>query len=153
MFRYCQLRIDAVKAALRLDQDADVSTMPDSYRSKLKFRPENGQVTPYYPKGTEFEGEHALLLVKNGQANPIDAECAAAAGMSPAQLEAKQREYLAASAGIRGKKDMDMFMTGAIEGYGPGTTDDVTVYIHGPNWDAWQSAEEQAKAAITKDVI
>lgn len=142
-----------MKASLNLDQDADLSTLPDHYKSKLKFASRRGQLTPYFPKGTEFDGEHALFLVGTGQASPADEECAKAAGMSPEQLHVRQRGYLAASKGIKGKKDLEMFMAGAIEGYAEGTTDANPVYIHGPNWDAWQAAEAAIKSEITKDVI
>lgn len=142
-----------MKAKLRLNQDADLDTVTDAYKVKLQFEKRHGKMVAYYPKGTEFEGEHALALVLNGQADPSDAECAEAAGMKPEQLEVVQRKYLAASRGIKGKKDFEMFMAGAIEGYTPESTDEHVIYEKGPNWDAWQLAEQQAKAEITKDTI
>lgn len=138
-----------MKAALNLPHDADLTTIPDAYRPKLAFELRAGKMVAHYPKGTEFEGDHALALIQNGQACPIDEEAAKACGMSPEQLQGKQREYLAAVKGIKGKKDMEMFLAGAIEGYEPGTS----TYIKGPQWDAWQAAESAATAAITADVI
>lgn len=142
-----------MKAALNLDQDADLSQVSDAYRLKLKFEMRQGKMVPFYPKGTEFEGEHALRLVSTGQASPSDPECAAAVGMSSDQVQAKQREYLAASRGIKGKKDLAMFMAGAIEGYAPDSTDANPVYIPGPNWGVWQAAESAKVDDIKKDVI
>ncbi len=142
-----------MKAALSLNQDADLSTMTDEYKVKLKFEMRHGKMTAFYPMGTEFEGPHALDLVRNGQANPIDEECVVAAGMKPEQLLVIQRKYLAASRGIKGTKDFEMFMAGAIEGYAPESTDENVIYMPGPNWDAWQAAAQSKIEDIKKDVI
>ena len=142
-----------MKAKLSLNQDADLSTMTDEYKVKLKFEKRGGKMTAFYPLGTEFEGEHALALVLNGQADPSDEECTEAAGLKPDQLLVVQRKYLAASRGIKGKKDLEMFMAGAIEGYTPESTDDKVIYQKGPNWDAWQAAEAAQIATVTGDVI
>lgn len=142
-----------MKSALNLDQYADLASLPPAYQSKIKFKTENGKPVAYFPKGCEFDGEHALHLVKTGQASPIDEECAAACGMDANQLASKQMHYAAANVGIKGKKDLEMFLAGAITGYAPGTTDENPIYIHGPNWDAWQAAEAAAKAAEERDTL
>lgn len=144
-----------MKAVLNLDQHADLDTLPPEYQDKIEFIPTPGSQEPtaIFPKGTIFEGEHALQLCRTGQASPADDECAKAVGMTPLQIAMNNRKYAAAVAGIKGKRDLAMFMSGAIEGYGPGTTDENPVYIHGPNWDKWQAAQEARKAAIKQDVI
>jgi hypothetical protein len=135
-----------MKSALVLDQFADVSTMPEEYREKAEIVFVNGKQDWIYPKGTEFEGEHALDLVMRGQAAPIDEECAKACGMSPAELRRCQRQYLAASAGIKGKNDLALFMGEVIDGYLPGTTDAKPIYKPGKYWDKYQKATaEKAK--------
>lgn len=141
-----------MKAILLNDEDVTLKELPESYQAKLSFRP--GKIPkPYFKKGTEFEGEHALFLVGNGQASPSDDECRVACGLTPGQLSKVSRTHAAALAGITGEKDMAMFMAGAITGYGPGTTDETPVYLKGPNWDAWQEATRDVVATVTKDTI
>lgn len=144
-----------MKAILNLDQFADLDALPPEYQSKISFVLETGRETPsaIFPKGTIFEGAHALHLVKTGQASPADDECAAACGMNQAQITVNNRKYAAAMAGIKDKKDLAMFMAGAIEGYGPGTTDEKPVYVKGPNWEAWQAATAGVVAESVKDSL
>lgn len=142
-----------MKAVLHLDQDADLTTITPEYQAKLAFRKERGKMVAYFPKGCEFEGEHAIALVGTGQASPSDDECAVACGMTPEQIKAKRINYAADAAGVRGTKDREMFLAGAILGYAEGTTDEKPIYIKGPNWDAWQAAEQAEKAKAEKDVI
>ncbi len=66
--------------------------------------------------------------------------------MTAGELARCQREYLSAMAGIRGKKDQDLFMAGVIDGYDKGTTDEKTVYKPGPKWDAYQAALKAKQA-------
>lgn len=135
-----------MKAVLNLDQGADMSVLPPEYQDKIRFYPDR---SAYFPKGTEFEGDHALELCKTGQASPADDECSKALGRSPAQQRIDARKYLAAVAGIKGAKDMELFMAGVIEGYDKGTTDEEPKYLPGPNWDKWQEAK--AKIAASED--
>lgn len=138
-----------MKAALLNDEDATVQEMPAELIKKLAFRAVPGKLPqPYYPRGTEFEGPMAVTLVRNGQAAPADAECRQACGMTEGQLEKASRTNAAALAGIRGERDMAMFLAGAINGYAPGTTDAEPKYVPGPNWEAWQAAE---RAVLSQD--
>jgi len=139
-----------MKAAYLLEQSINPKNAPDFYLDAIQpVIGADGQVKDWViPKGTVVEGAEALLRVRTGQAEPIDEECAAACGMTSAQLGATQRAYLAAMAGIRGKKDLDLFMAGVIDGYGPGTTDDAPVYKPGKNWQKWLDAKA---AAASKD--
>lgn len=128
-----------MRSVLVVDQWADISCIPPEYQSLVRPKLVNGRTEWIYPKGTAFTGLHAVQLVKTGQANPDDEECAKAANMTEQQLSVKQRENLAAIAGIKGKEDHELFMAGVIEGYDAGTTDDSPIYIHGPNWELYQS--------------
>lgn len=136
-----------MKAALVLDEEADLTSMTEEYLPKVTFVARKGRKDPVaiYPKGTVFEGEHAVLLVQNGQAQPIDDECAKACGMSTGAIAAQQVEYQMASLGINSKKDKDLYRGGVILGY-----DENLKYIPGPNWDAYQAA---IKAEDAKDDI
>ena len=141
-----------MKAALLNDEDVTLSALPAGYQSKLSFRPGNPPV-PYFKKGTEFEGDHALFLVRNGQASPSDEECRVACGLTPDQLRKVGLTHAAALAGIVGDKDRTMFLAGAITGYGPGSTEENPVYVKGPNWDAWQEAAGEVAAKVTQDPL
>ena len=137
-----------MQAAYLLDQTVNTANAPDFYR-KVAVPVFDGENIKEWiiPRGTVVDGEEALLRVSTGQAMPIDDECAKACGMTDGQLERNQRLYLAAEAGIRGKKDQELFMAGVIDGYGPGSTDSKPVYEPGENWDKW----EAAKKAATKE--
>lgn len=138
-----------MKAAYLFEQSVNINTAPDFYRdvAKAVFSATGSPVDWVIPKGTVVEGDEALLRVGTGQAAPIDEECAEACGMTPAQLKSTQRMYAAAMAGIRGKKDTELFMAGVIDGYDKGSTDDNPKYIPGKNWQAFQDA----KAASEKE--
>ncbi len=145
-----------MKAAYVLDQSLNIRNASDEYRKLAKpvIDPVSGGVADWIvPKGAVVEGDEALLRVKTGQAAPIDEECAKACGMSTAELSARKREYLAASAGIKGKKDMELFMAGVIDGYLPGTTDEKPVYKPGENWAVFEAAKQEAKAEAEKVAI
>ena len=136
-----------MQAIYLLDQSVNILTAPAAWRDKCKpVLDEAGDVVDWIiPKGTIVEGAEALLRVSTGQCTPFDEECVAAVGATQQQLEATQRQYLAASVGIKGKKDMELFMAGVIEGYGPKTTDENPVYLPGANYDAWQAAKDKLK--------
>lgn len=141
-----------MKSALLLDQGVNVANIPDAWRDKVKPVFRDGAIVDWViPKGFVFDGDEALLRVRTGQAHPIDDECAKACGMTPAQLSANQRQYLAAEAGIKGKKDFELFMAGVIDGYEAGTTDENPIYKPGPNkaaFDAIKKASKKEKVAI-----
>jgi hypothetical protein len=130
-----------VKAAYLLDQTCNIENAPEVYREAAHAVISSGGLVEWViPKGTVVDGDEALLRVRTGQAKPIDEECAAACGMTAGELSRCQREYMSAMAGIRGKKDQELFMAGVIEGYEPGTTDEKTIYKRGPLWDKYQAA-------------
>ena len=142
-----------MQAIYVLDQTVNINTAPIAWRDKCKPKVNAvGEVTEWIiPKGTVIDGSEALLRVSTGQCAPYDEECIAACGQSPDQLEVTQRRYLSAERGIKGKKDIELFMAGVIEGYESGSTGDTPVYLHGPNWDAWEQAKSEIKSA--KDEI
>lgn len=144
-----------MKAILLADEDVTLNDLPPEYVNKLGFVRRKGRQLPVaiFPKGTEFEGPHALHLVSTGQAMPSDDECKAACGMTPGQLARNSRAYSAAANGIGGEKDLAMFLAGAIDGYGPGSTDENPVYIHGPNWKAWQEAATEVAQSAKADTL
>lgn len=139
-----------------LDQTlaCNIENAPEPYRSIAQpVVAADGKVLEWtIPKGTVVEGDEALLRVSTGQASPIDEECAAACGMTTAQLKGAQRAYLAASSGIRGKKDHELFMAEVIDGYAPDSTDDKPVYVPGKNHQKWLDAKA-AIAASDKEEI
>jgi hypothetical protein len=133
-----------VKAAYALDQSVNITTAPASWKDQCKPVMRDGKIVDWIiPAGAVVEGEEALLRVATGQAYPVDEECAKACGISPSELAVKQRQYLAATRGIRGKDDLELFMAEVIEGYDKGTTETNTVYKPGKNWSKWQQAKEQ----------
>ena len=126
-----------MKAKLVTDHFADMSTMTEEQRTNVRFaKMEDGKRVAIYAKGTEFEGEHALALCRNGQAAPSDDECIQALGMSAEQLASLQINYRMDDLGIQKPEDRELFRAGVIAGYGKGG-----VYLPGPNWDAYQEAK------------
>jgi hypothetical protein len=136
-----------VKAAYLDDATCNIKNAPEVYRDAAQpvFSAGGREIVEWViPAGTVVEGDEALLRVGTGQAAPIDDECAAACGMTSAQLDIAQRAYRAAMAGIRGKKDHELFMAGVIDGYAPGSTDEKPIYQPGKNYQKWLDA----KAAV-----
>lgn len=132
-----------MKAKLVSNHFADMSTMTDEQRTKVRFaKMDQGKPVAIYPKGTEFEGEQALALCRNGQATPSDQECIDALGMTPEQLTDLQINYQMDALGINKKEDRDLFRAGVIAGYGKGGA-----YLPGPNWAAYQDAKEQVESS------
>ena len=132
-----------MKAKLLTTHFADMSTMTEEQRTKVRFaKQEDGKRVAIYPKGTEFEGDQALALCRNGQAAPYDQECTDALGMTADQLAALQINYQMDALGINKPEDRDLFRAGVIAGYSKGGA-----YIPGPNWSAYQDAKEQVEAA------
>lgn len=143
-----------MKAVLINDEEVTVAGMPEDLVKKLSFRRKPGKQFPsaYFARGTELEGEIALTLVRNGQATPADEECRVKCGMSADQIDKASRTNAAALAGIRGERDMAMFLAGAINGYAAGSTDADPKYVPGPNWDAWQAAENEVAQEQNSDL-
>lgn len=132
-----------MKAYLNLDQFADASKLTPELAAKVKHKFHSGGSDPYFPAGTEFDGDQALMLCRTGQASPADDECSVALNQTPAEQAVNARKYLAAQAGIKGKKDMELFMAGVIEGYDKTSTDANPVYLPGPNFAAWEAAKAE----------
>lgn len=141
-----------MKSALVLDQGGNPKNAPEYLRGSLKPVFKGGKLVDWiYPKGTVFEGQQAVNLVITGQAAPIDEECAAACGMSTDELRVRQRERLAADAGIMSDDEMKLFMAEVIDGVdrdNPRHSDKTPVYKPGKYWAAYAEAlEEQKKKA------
>jgi hypothetical protein len=130
-----------MKAKLLTQHFADMSTMTEDQKTKVRFaKMTDGKSTAIYAAGTEFEGEHALALCRNGQAAPSDQECIDALEMTPQQLESIQINYRMDSLGINKPEDRDLYRAGVIAGYGKGGA-----YLPGPNWQAYQDAKNQVE--------
>jgi len=139
-----------MKARLVLEQYADVSKLNAEQRKVVTFRPDRmnaGKTVCVFPEGAVFEGEQALFLCKTGQAEPVDDECMKATKMTPGQRAAIQENYKMDSLGINDKADRELYRAGVILGYHP---KDKT-YIHGPNWNAYQLAQEAADDIFGED--
>jgi len=130
-----------MKAALVLDQFADVSQLTEEQQAKIAFKPgHKGKLDAIFPAGTIFEGDDAVRMCKTGQAAPYDEECAKAVGLSSARLAALQVGYKMDTLGINRKEDRELYRAGIILGY-----DDKLNYIPGPNWDKYQLAKLQTE--------
>lgn len=127
-----------MKAALVLDQFADISALTESQQALIIWRAVKGRQEAIFPIGTIFEGDDALRLCKTGQAQPFDDECAEACGMNAQQLASAQLEYKMNSLGINRREDRELFRAGVIAGY-----DGNLNYIPGPNWGKYQQAKKQ----------
>ena len=127
-----------MKAAFLNDEEADLNTISESNRKLIKprFRTSAGQTVTYwvYPAGCIVEGEVALHIATSGQGAPLDDECKAACGLSPAQIEARQLDYEMTSKGINRPEDRELYKAGVILGY-----DEKLEYLRGPNWDAYHA--------------
>ena len=130
-----------MKAKLVLDHGCNPANAPQQLRSSIKFRNRGGgKRSPYFPAGTEFEGEQALALCRTGQAAPADKECADALGLSDPELERLQKNYEMESKGITTDEDKALYLTEVISGFKDGE------YVPGPRWE-----EYQAEIAIDDD--
>ena len=141
-----------MKARLVLDQGADPSKATAEQREKIRFVPSKDKrkkVVPIYPKGTIFEGEQAIFLCKTGQAAPADEECRLAVGMTEAESERQQEEYLMDSLGINDRDDRELFKAGVIKGYRGANHE----YIPGPNWESYQQALAESELLDDDDEI
>lgn len=80
------------------------------------------------PIGTVIEDPQAYMLVRMGVAEPADAECEAAHGLTADQLAEARRVYPRTEAGIA-PEDFELWDAGVIVGYNPDGS-----YKPGPNW-------------------
>lgn len=142
-----------MQSAALSELSVNIENVPEAWRDSCLPQFDGGRVVGWVlPIGFVFEGEQAVLRVKTGQAAPVDAECAAACEMTASQLASAQRRYQSAVAGIKGKKDHELFMAGVIDGYDEGTTDAKPIYIPGRNWQVFQVAKAQADQKQQADI-
>lgn len=127
-----------MQAALVLDQWADPASVPQYLTPSIKWKLINGKREAYFPAGTIYEGDHAILICNTGQGRPIDEECAKAVGKTELQLQDSQLEYKMDSLGIHDKGDRELYRAGVILGY-----DENQQHIPGPNWDAYNAAKSE----------
>lgn len=135
-----------MKAALVIDQFADVSTLTETQQAMITWKTVYKKPEAIFPAGTVFEGDDAIRMCKTGQAMPVDDECAKACGLSAAQLASLQVGYKMDTLGINRKEDRELYRAGVILGY-----DNKLNYIHGPNWEAYQAAK--LDSAMAEDDI
>ncbi len=130
-----------MKCRLLLDQHADVDTISEEDRPKLKLwfvkkdTPSGVKLVPvpYFPAGTEFEHD-VLGFIARGQAEPSDQEAINGCNLTPDELKKRQHAYRRISAGIS-PDDYTLFDNGIILGYNLDGT-----YKPGPNWAEYQKA-------------
>jgi hypothetical protein len=132
-----------MKAKLVITHEADMSTMSEEMKAKVRFAKNSagGKPIAIFPAGTEFEGVHALALCRNGQAAPSDEECANALGLSPAQLDSLQVGYKMDTLGIHKPEDRDLYRAGVISGF-----DKDGNYKPGVNWDEYNKAKSAVES-------
>lgn len=132
-----------MKAKLVVTHEADMSTMSEEMKVKVRFakKDSSGKPVAIFPAGTEFEGEHALALCRNGQASPSDQECADALGLSESQMQALQVGYKMDTLGIHKPEDRDLYRAGVISGF-----DKNGNYKPGVNWDEYNKAKTAVAA-------
>jgi len=132
-----------MKAKLVITHEADMSTMSEELKSKVRFAKngEAGKPIAIFPAGTEFEGDQALALCRNGQATPSDQECADALGLTEAQLNALQIGYKMDMLGIHKPEDRELYRAGVISGF-----DKNGRYKPGVNWDEYNKAKTAVAA-------
>lgn len=127
-----------MKAKLVITHEADMSTMSEEMKAKVRFAKngESGKPIAIFPAGTEFEGDHAITLCKNGQAAPSDQECADALGMSSEKLLSLQVGYKMDTLGIHKTEDRELYRAGVISGFDANGN-----YKPGVNWDEYNKAK------------
>lgn len=127
-----------MKAKLVLDQGCNPANAPEYLQESIKFRMAGGgNRVAYYPKGTEFEGEQAIALCRNGQAEPSDEECSKALGLPADELRKIQKNYEMESKGITSAEDKELYLAGVILAFEGGE------YVPGPRWDEYQAELEK----------
>lgn len=137
-----------MQCAFVTDVDVDPSTMPESEKTKIKFRMnqvgDEVRPIPYFPAGTIYDHPNAFIFCRAGSAAPHDQECIDRTGLSETELKALQQRYKRTAAGIL-KEDWELFDSGIITGYDHTTGE----YLPGPNYAAWHAAKTAAAAQAT----
>lgn len=93
----------------------------------------------FAPPGTIIDHRDAFWIVKMGQAEPADDECAVKVGMSAEQFASAQHAARRLAAGIT-QQDYPLFDAGYISGY-----DAEGNFKPGPNWDQYQATVKVAE--------
>ena len=121
-----------MRAKLVLDQFANPDKAAGPLKERIQYvRSGGAKMVAIFPKGTEFDGQHALDMCKRGQAEPVDEECTTALGMTAEERRERQLEYSMDALGINRKEDRKLFEARVILGY-----DKELNYIPGPKWEA-----------------
>lgn len=90
----------------------------------------------FAPAGTVVDDPQCFWLVRMGQAEPADEECAQACGMNAEQMAAAVKAWKRTTLGIH-PEDFAKFDNGEILGY-----DASGKYIPGPNWVEAKNEDE-----------
>lgn len=146
-----------MKSRLVRDQWANPARAPEYLKRQLKFKPGQDRtgkssMLPYYPAGTVYEGEEAVLRCRTGQAEPADDECIEALNMPPEQQREAQVDYAMNDLGIHDKDDRELYRAGVILGYRKVDGTDKLEYLRGPNWDSYQAAKAEAADELEEDL-
>jgi hypothetical protein len=136
-----------VKAKLINDAFADITKRTED-QPPVKAITYCGKIDWVFPAGSEFSGPQAIFLVRCGMAIPSDEECEKAVDLSPAKLKELQLVRKMIDLGINDKDDQKLYRAGVILGYQPGSL----AYVPGPNWAAYQQAQEQLKKEKEQDI-
>ena len=135
-----------MKAVFLNDEEADLNTISADNLKLVepRVRIVRGEPIEFhvYPKGCEVSGEVALHIATSGQGHPLDEECAKAAGLNPAQLRERQKDYEMTAKGINRPEDRLLYKAAVITGYEADGE-----YIHGPNWTSYHAQLAKAKEA------
>ena len=140
------------------DTFTERDTLPASEQEKCVAKTEyhrdtgSPRVSWYFPAGTVLEHPDAWKFVNFGMATAADDECQEwIKPVTPERAAYMQKRYRAASLGIRGDVDLQLFMDDVIAGYEM-VPNGQLAYLPGPKWDEW-NATNKAKQAAKEDEI
>lgn len=133
-----------MRAKLNLDQYCDLSTVTPELSKLVKYKSEHGSPVAYFPAGTEFTGNMALMLCRTGQASPSDKEAMNALGLSETQIASLKLDYEMTAAGVHDKEARELYRAGVIAGYNADGTEKP-----GPNWEKYQAALAESESEGT----
>jgi len=109
----------------------------------IVMRQVSGKDVAYWPVGTEYEHPKAAFFVRQGMAEPADAECeAAVTGLDLAKV---QHAYDRQAKGIH-PKDWKLYDAGFIAGY-----DEEGEYLPGPNYAEYERLLDEERKAEEED--
>lgn len=128
-----------MKARLLIEREIHEPSAPPELVEQCQRR---GKLL-FAPAGTVIDHPDSFWIVKMGQAEPADEECAAKVEMPAEKFAELQHAARRLAAGIA-KEDYALFDAGIIAGYEA----DGETYKPGPNWEQYQT---QQAAASTDD--